>query len=155
VNGIVIGGHGQTPRARAVRAQPRRREGGPKTRAPAATAGAIRQLFVRFTGRRARTRKRGGNPISLEVRVGWLVERLACGDARDIGAIDADIGEFAVRQLREFPQVAMIVLEGLNRAKDAEQHGLGSLSPDGSESHRWNLYKATLRAAAEAMLRCS
>ena len=34
---------------------------------------------------------------------------MACGDARNVGTIDADVGEFPIRQRGQFPQIAMIV----------------------------------------------
>src|SRR5690242_16062159 len=44
-------------------------------------------------------------------------------NARDVGAIEADVGQFAIAELRQLVDVALIIPERLDHADEREQHG--------------------------------
>src|SRR5580704_12158113 len=46
-----------------------------------------------------------------------------CGYARNVRAIKADIGQFAIAKLGQFADIALIVPERLDHADEREQHG--------------------------------
>src|SRR6202043_1179481 len=48
-------------------------------------------------------------------------------NARNVRAIKADIGQFAIAELGQFADIALIVPERLDHADEREQHGVVSL----------------------------
>src|SRR5688500_17299905 len=82
------------------------------------------------------------------------VERLTGGNARNVGAVDANVGKFPIRQRGQFPQVTMIILEGLNRPDNGEQHDVGLLRRM-DRSILGTKYRSWFGIAAQMMLRCS
>src|SRR5262249_21082514 len=81
----------------------------------------------------ARSRRAGAyQKIKAPARAGALCRDLACGsvlgagavpgDARNVRAGDADIGQFAVAELVELVQAGVVALPGLDEVDDCEQH---------------------------------
>jgi len=65
------------------------------------------------------TPARGGRYL-LGNRRGRIIVVGSGGDARNVGAIDADIGQLAVAELRQLSQVPVVLAEGVNHPNDGK-----------------------------------
>src|ERR1700730_825087 len=59
---------------------------------------------------------------SVQLKDGSAVIGAGC-NARNVRAIKADIGQFAIAKLGQFADIALIVPERLDHADEREQHG--------------------------------
>src|ERR1700754_3461265 len=78
--------------------------------------------------RRSRHRKRqrppkGGRYPLVQATDNGSAVVAASGNARNIRAIEANIGQFAVAELGQLSHIALIIPECLDHADEREQHG--------------------------------
>src|SRR5207244_11654344 len=82
------------------------------------------RAMVRSEGSRIRQRPRqGGRYPSVQSAERGSAVIVAGRNARDVGTIEADVGEFAIAQLGQLVDVALIIPERLDHADEREQHG--------------------------------
>ena len=68
---------------------------------------------------------RARRALSVHVRAERVSADIGAGcNARNVRAIKADIGQFAIAELGQFADIALIVPERLDHADEREQHGL-------------------------------
>src|SRR5919204_6979303 len=77
------------------------------------------------------------------------------GDARNVRPGDADIGQFAVAELSEFPQARVVAPPRAEEVDDCNQHvHCLSARPEAGQFVSCRLDKVPWCSALEAMLRC-
>src|SRR5580692_5977863 len=82
--------------------------------------GAQRNARLRWI--RQRPRRGGRYPFVSRLKDRSAVIGPGC-NARNVRAIEADVGQFAIAKLGQFADIALIVPERLDHADEREQHG--------------------------------
>src|SRR6266403_3275937 len=91
-------------------------------------------------------------PLRLELSAVGVVP----GDARNVRPGDANIGQFAVAELSEFPQAGVVAPPRAEEVDDCNQHVYRlSARPDAGQFASRALNKVPWCTALGAMLRCS